>query len=107
MKQTLISNEAQGQSLRKGILLLTLILLNGVILHAQIKKRTYANFQENSHTAIVADVTDAGNAIDSNLTTASVLSVDLGILNAVTATQHLLFSTAKSKATARTIPSWR
>lgn len=104
MKQSLISKKAKQSMLRSGILMLTLIVLNEQTLHAQLKKRTYANYEENAAT-LLASVSNEKNAIDSNLTTASTLEVDLGVLNLITATQDLLFTTSKTKATARIIPA--
>ncbi len=79
--------------------------------YAQIKTRTYANFQGTYFTtAYVAGiglpygtVLSAGNAVDGNPRTADTLSVPVAALGLISATQFQEFTTAGTNATARTI----
>lgn len=89
-------------------LLLVGVLTEGV---GQDKKRTYANFQGTYEAGVnllgllTGTVSNAGHAVDGNVTTHSTLSVPVGVLGLLSATQYLEFTTDGNHRNVRTIPA--
>src|SRR5690606_9848860 len=76
----------------------------------QDQKRTYANFQGTYEAGVnlglvllTGEVSGVGNAIDGNVTTHSTLSVPVGIVGLLSATQYLEFTTDGNHSNVRTI----
>ncbi|WP_211657679.1 hypothetical protein, partial [Parapedobacter composti] len=77
--------------------------------YGQDKKRTYANFQGSYEAGInlfgllTGSVANGSNAIDGNVRTQSTLSVPVGVLGLLSATQYLEFTTDGNHGNVRTI----
>ena len=93
------------------LLLVTLFCGTGLEAYGQDKVRTYANFQGSYEAGInllgllTGVVSDGSNAIDHNVKTFSTLSVPVGVLGLLSATQYLEFTSNGQHSTVRTIPA--
>src|SRR5690606_4327653 len=94
---------------RHGFLLMLLLWGTVEMGYGQDKKRTYANFQGTYEAGInllgllTGNVSNPGNAINGNVKSYSTLSVPLGVLGLLSATQYLEFTTDGNHSNVRTI----